>query len=73
VRLPLARLPRQAGEPAEKDYREWEYWGTTTRKQGGYKKILMPATIEEQFKNISGTFLAHLKHFSIMDSSINCS
>jgi hypothetical protein len=38
------------------------YWGTTTRKQGGYKRILMHSTIEEQFKNISGTFLALFNH-----------
>jgi hypothetical protein len=25
VQLSPARLPRQAGRPAEKDYREWEY------------------------------------------------
>jgi hypothetical protein len=25
VRLSPARLPRQAGGPAEKDFREWEY------------------------------------------------
>jgi hypothetical protein len=25
VRLAPARLPRQAGEPEEKDFREWEY------------------------------------------------